>query len=125
MIFLIHLNFPIRSRCALNAIIYRKKQWIALQLLEKVLFQKDAFYDIVNAYGIWLFFIFYHNLFWQFSFNVLNILKNLLFINKNLVNKKGFVVEISLGLVNILPYYFYWLHFIHHFYLTKIMSIYL
>ena len=30
-----------------------KKQYIVLQLLEKVfLFQKDAFYDIVHAYGI-------------------------------------------------------------------------
>ena len=103
IIFLIHLNFSIRSRCALNAIIHRKKLWIALQLLEKVIFQKDAFYDIVNACGIWLFFVFYHNLFWQFSFNVLNISKNLLFINKHLVNKKGFAVEMSLGLINILP----------------------
>ena len=99
-----------------------KNSELLYSYLGKFFFKKMLF---VNAYGIWLFFIFYHNLFRQFSFNVLNILKDLLFINKNLVNKKGFVVEISLGLINILPYYFYWLHVIHHFYLTKIMSIYL
>ena len=54
----IDLNFPIRSRRVLKAIIHRKKQWIALQLLEKVLFEKDAFYDIANACGIWLIFTF-------------------------------------------------------------------
>ena len=55
----IDLNFPIRSRRVLKAIIHRKKQWIALQLLEKVLFEKDAFYDIVKACGIWSIFTFY------------------------------------------------------------------
>ena len=54
VIFPIHLNFPVRSSYVLKAIIHRKKkkQWIPLQLLEKVLFQKDAFYDILNACGI-------------------------------------------------------------------------
>ena len=57
VIFPIHLNFPIRSSYVLKAIIHRKKkQWIALLLLEKVLFQKDAFYDILNACGIRLIF---------------------------------------------------------------------
>ena len=52
VIFPIDLNFPVRSSYVLKAIIHRKKQWIPLQLLEKVLFQKDAFYDILNACGI-------------------------------------------------------------------------
>ena len=38
VIFPIHLNFPVRSRCVLKGIIHRKKQWIVLWLLEKVFF---------------------------------------------------------------------------------------
>ena len=34
VIFQIHLNFPIRSRCVVQAIIHRKKTWIVLWLLE-------------------------------------------------------------------------------------------
>ena len=53
VIFPIHLNFPVRSRCVLKAIIHRRKQWIVLLLLEKVLlFQKDAFYSNAHACGI-------------------------------------------------------------------------
>ena len=53
VIFPIHLNFLIRSKCVLKAIIHRKKQWIVLRLLEKVfLFQKDAFYEIIHECGI-------------------------------------------------------------------------
>ena len=38
------LNFPIRSRFVLKAIIYRKKQWIVLLLLEKAFsFSKKCF----------------------------------------------------------------------------------
>ena len=52
-IFPTHLNFIIKSRCVLKALLHRKKQWIVLQLLKKFfLFQKDAFYDIVLACGI-------------------------------------------------------------------------
>ena len=36
--FPIYFNFPIRSKCVLKAIIQRKKQWIVLQLLDKVFF---------------------------------------------------------------------------------------
>ena len=79
-------NFPIRSKCVLKALIHRKKQWIVLRLLEKVfLFQKHTFYDIINEYGIWLIYPFYHNLFLLFMFLhlpficYLNISKNLLF----------------------------------------------
>ena len=36
VIFPIHLNFPIRARYVLKAIIHWKKRWIVLQLLEKV-----------------------------------------------------------------------------------------
>ena len=50
---------------------------------------------------------------WQFSFNVLSIWKNLF-------HKKGLVVEISLGLIYIFPYYLYSAHVIHYFYLTII-----
>ena len=36
-----------------KAIIYRRKKWIVLPLLEKVfLFQKDAFYNTAHACGI-------------------------------------------------------------------------
>ena len=42
IIFPIHLEFPVRSGIVLNTIIHRKKQWIVLQLLEKVLFKKDT-----------------------------------------------------------------------------------
>ena len=35
-------------------------------------------------------------------------------------NKKGLVVETSLGLIYILPCYFYLVHVIHYFYLTNI-----
>ena len=53
VIFPIHLNFLIRSKCVLKAMIHRKKQWIVLRLLEKVfLFQKDAFYEIIYECGI-------------------------------------------------------------------------
>ena len=46
--FPIYFNFPIRSKCVLKAIIQRKKQWIVLQLLDKVFFfRDDAFYDII------------------------------------------------------------------------------
>ena len=37
-----------------------------------------------------------------------------------MVDKKGLVVETSLDLIYILPYYFYLVHVIHYFYLTKI-----
>ena len=43
VIFPFHLNFPVRSVCALKAIIHRKKQWIVLRLLEKVFFSKRRF----------------------------------------------------------------------------------
>ena len=43
------------------------------------------------------------------------------FLNKDVVNKKGLVVKTSLGLIYILPYYFYSFHVIHNFYLTKII----
>ena len=38
-----------------------------------------------------------------------------------MVNKKGLVVKTSLGLIYILPYYFYSFHVIHNIYLTKII----
>ena len=53
IIFPIHLNFPIRSRCVLKAIVQRKKQWIVLRLLEKVFsFSKRRFLWYENAYSI-------------------------------------------------------------------------
>ena len=44
-IFLISLNFSVRSRCVLKAIIHRKKHWIVLQLLK----------DTLKAYHLRLF----------------------------------------------------------------------
>ena len=32
------MNFPIRSRCVLKALIHRKKQWIVLRYLRKFFF---------------------------------------------------------------------------------------
>ena len=51
IIFSIHLNFPICSRCSLKAIVHRKKQWIVLPLLEKVFsfLKKMLFLIIVHA----------------------------------------------------------------------------
>ena len=50
----------------------------------------------------------------------LNIWKDLLFfqLSKNLVDKKGLVVETSLDLIYILPYYFSLVHVIYNFYLS-------
>ena len=52
----------------------------------------------------------------------LNIWKDLLFfqLSKNLVDKKGLVVETSLDLIYILPYYSSLVHVFYNFYLTKI-----
>ena len=47
IIFSIHLNFPICSRCSLKAIVHRKKQWIVLPLLEKVSFLKKMLFLII------------------------------------------------------------------------------
>ena len=63
VIFSIHVNFPIKSRFVLKAIINRIKQWTVLCYLRKFFFQKDAFYDIVQLCCIWLIFPFYYNLF--------------------------------------------------------------
>ena len=51
----------------------------------------------------------------------LNIWKDLLFfqLSKNLVDKKGLVVETSLDLIYILPYYSSLVHVFYNFYLTK------
>ena len=44
VIFLVYLNFPMRSRSVLKAIIHRGKQWIVLWILEKVFsFSKRCF----------------------------------------------------------------------------------
>ena len=96
-IFPFHLNFLIRTRCVLKAIIHIKNSGLCYGYLWKFfLFQKDAFYVIVHACGTWLIYPFYHNLFPFFIFlylsftYYLNIWKNLLFfwLNKKLVNKK-------------------------------------
>ena len=47
IIFSIHLNFPIRYKFVLKAIIQRKNRGLFYGYLRKFfLFQKDAFYDI-------------------------------------------------------------------------------
>ena len=92
-------------KCVLKVINQRKKQCIVLPLLDKGFsFSKRRFYYIVHAFGnlflffhvslsiIYLLFLPYHVLYtwfflnifkgfslWQFSFNILNIWKNLLF----------------------------------------------
>ena len=44
VIFPVYLNFPMRSRSVLKAIIHRRKQWIVLWILEKVFsFSKRCF----------------------------------------------------------------------------------
>ena len=52
-------------------------------------------------------------------YHYLNIWKDLLFFNetKNLLIKKGLVVETSLDLIYMLPYDFYLVHVIYYFYL--------
>ena len=97
VIFPIHLNYPIRSRCVFKAAIQRKKA--VLQLLEKVFsFSKRHF-----SHNLVLFFVFllsimyllfspYHILYrrlflnickefclYQFSSDIFNIWKNLFF----------------------------------------------
>ena len=74
VIFPIHVNFPIRSRCVLKAIIHSKKQWIVLLLLKRFFFFKTTlFYDIVHASSIWLIFQFYRDLFLMFMFHLSSI----------------------------------------------------
>ena len=68
VIFSIHVNFPIKSRFVLKAIINRKKQWTVLCYLRNFFFQEYAFYDIVQLCCIWLIFPFYYNLFIFFMF---------------------------------------------------------
>ena len=100
IIFPIHLNFPIRSRCVIIIIIiligiYSMQGWTATTrhgITRKAntkrlrhtgnlfsglfynyfrkffLFQKDAFYDIVHACGIWLISPFCYDLFLFFLF---------------------------------------------------------
>ena len=68
VIFPIHVNFPIRSRCVLKAIIHRKKQWIVLLLLKRFFFFKTTLFYIVYASSIWLIFQFYRDLFLLFMF---------------------------------------------------------
>ena len=57
IIFPIHANFPITSRCVLKATIHRKKLWIKLCYLRKFFFQKDAFV-ILNIHVVFAFFHF-------------------------------------------------------------------
>ena len=45
VIFPIHVNFPIRSRCVLKAIFHRKN-WIVLCYLRKFFFEKVACDDV-------------------------------------------------------------------------------
>ena len=69
IIFPTHLKFPIRSRCVLKAIIHKKNNGLFYGYLIKFfLFQKDTFYDIVHACGIWLIFLFSQDLFLFFMF---------------------------------------------------------
>ena len=82
-------------------------------------FQEDVFH-IVQTCCIWLifhfikicFFIYHLSIEWSYSKT-----KHLIFI---CFIKKGLVVETSLNLINILSYYFYLVHVIYYFYLTKI-----
>ena len=57
IIFPIHVNFPITSRCVLKATIHRKKLWIKLCYLRKFFFSKRCFCDIEHTCCICFFFI--------------------------------------------------------------------
>ena len=46
VIFPIHVNFSITSRCVLKATVHRKKQWIVLRYLRKFS-SKRCFYDMI------------------------------------------------------------------------------
>ena len=58
-------TFSITSRCVLKATIQRKKQWTVLSYLRQFFFSKRCFYDIycICMCCIWIIFLFYHNLF--------------------------------------------------------------
>ena len=63
VIFPIHVNFSITSRCVLKATVHRKKTVNCFMLLEKdYVFSKECFYSIVHPCCIWLIFPFYHDL---------------------------------------------------------------
>ena len=124
-IFPFYLNFLIRTRCVLKAIIHIKNSGLCYGYLRKFKKKKkDAFYVIVHVCGIWLIYPFYHNLFPFFKFlylsftYYLNIWKNLLFfwLNKKLVNKGRSccwsITWASLDFICILSYYLYLVHVI-------------
>ena len=88
VIFPIHLNFPIRSRCVFKAIIKKKKKnnsGLFYYYLRKFFsLRKDAFHDNVHGCSIWLIsslsfvslsamyllFLPYHILYMWFFFNI-------------------------------------------------------
>ena len=67
IMFPIHVNFPIRSRCVLKAIFKKKNSGLFYMALEVGFFSKDAFY-VVYACCIWSIFPFFHDLFLFFMF---------------------------------------------------------
>ena len=61
VIFPIHVNFPISSKCVLKATVHRKKNSQLFYITWEVfLFIKRCFYDTVHACCIWLIIPFHH-----------------------------------------------------------------
>ena len=56
------MNFPIRSRCVLKALIHRKKQWIVLRYLRKFFF---FFFSIRN-------FLYFTGMLYFINFSILS-----------------------------------------------------
>ena len=117
----IHVNFPIRSRCVLKAIIHRKKQWIVLCYLRKFLF--FIYCTGMINFSILSQFVPIFHIYLSIIYQLYDLILREYCCIRPI--KEGLVFETSLDLICILSYCFYLVHVIYYFYLTKFnLSIY-